>query len=37
MGEAAFPTLVQDLLDRACPPQGELDEYLLRPTLVSTI
>eukprot|EP01043_Picozoa_sp_COSAG02_P009517 COSAG02_NODE_324_length_24643_cov_107.975228_6_plen_2567_part_00 len=27
MGETAFPTLVSDLLDRACPPTGELDDY----------
>ena len=27
MGEQAFPTLVSDLLNRACPPPGELDEY----------
>ena len=27
MGEAAFPTLVSDLLDRACPPPGALDDY----------
>ena len=27
MGEVAFPTLVSDLLDRACPPPGALDDY----------
>jgi HEAT repeat protein len=27
MGEAAFPTLVEDLLNRACPPEGDIDEY----------
>ena len=36
MGEGAFPTLVSDLLDRACPPTGELDDYGNEVTVSST-
>jgi HEAT repeat protein len=27
MGEKSFPTLINDLLDKACPPPGEIDQY----------
>ena len=27
MGEKSFPTLVEDLLNRACPPSEDIDEY----------